>query len=192
MKAGSIEKQNKVVIIGASAGGVLALKNVLSSLPDEISYTIVVVIHRLKNVDSKLELVLQTFTKITVKEVDDKELLEPGKIYLAPRNYHLLMEYDGRFALSVSETVNFSRPSIDVSFISFSEIFGDRLIGVLLTGANADGAFGLQSIDKNQGKTIVQDTREAQVAFMPAAGLKMVPHAEVMTLRKIGKFLGDL
>ena len=156
-----------------------------------MSCPIVVVLHRLKNVQSKLEDVLQLSSKIPVKEAEDKQPIKPNTIYLAPGNYHLLVERDHSFSLSVSEKVNFSRPSIDVTFISVGEVYGENALGIVLTGANPDGANGLQFIADNGGEAIVQDITEAQVSVMPQSALMVTPGARELKLQEIGKYINS-
>lgn len=150
-----------------------------------------VVLHRLKNVQSKLEDVLQLFTKIPVREAEDKEPIKPNTIYLAPGNYHLLAERDHSFSLSVSEEVNFSRPSIDVTFISIAEVYHQNVLGIVLTGANHDGASGLQFIASLDGEAIVQDIDEARISVMPQSALMLTPGAKQLKLQEIGKYINS-
>ncbi len=192
MKVKFTKSSETLVIIGTSAGGIHALKTIFHGVYPGFRLPIIIVIHRLKNVKSHLEGVLQASTDLLVKEAEEKEFIRPGHVYLVPANYHLLIESDRSISLSVDELVNFSRPSIDVSFVSASEIYGPDVIGIVLTGANADGSKGLQSIAENGGLTIVQDPETAQVGTMPEEALKAVPQAKVMTLKDISTFLNTL
>ncbi len=167
----------------------MALKEILRELKAPIGVPIVVVIHRLKNVDSRLDEVLQHSTKLRVKEAEDKEPLLPNTIYLTPSNYHLLVERDHTISLSVSEAVNFSRPSLDVTFYSIGEVFGDKAMGIILTGANRDGANGLNFIYQNGGEAIVQDISEAQVNVMPHSAYLLTPDSRQLKLKEIGKYI---
>lgn len=176
-------------MIGCSAGGILALKELFGGLTKTLSCPIVVVIHRLKNVQSKLEDVLQNSSLCPIKEAIDKEPLEPNTIYLAPSDYHLLVERDQTFSLSASEKINFSRPSIDVTFTSVAEAYGARATGVVLTGANRDGANGLRIISQLGGKAIVQNPEEAHVDVMPRSALLLSPDARQLKLSEIGEYL---
>lgn len=170
----------------------MALKEIFQELKPSLSVPIIVVIHRLKNVQSKLDQVLQHSTKILVKEAEDKESLKPNTIYLAPSNYHLLVERDHTISLSVSETVNFSRPSLDVSFFSIGEVYGDKALGIVLTGANKDGSNGLSYICKHGGQALVQDINEAQVDVMPQSALLTAPSARSLKLKEIGKYINKM
>lgn len=192
MSIESTRKPSKYVVLGASAGGVHALKIILKGLSTDFDGAVVLVMHRLKNVESRLDALFQTFTKLPVLEVDDKQEILPATVYLAPSNYHLLTEETGSFALSVSERVNFSRPSIDVTFVSMAEAFGNKVTAVLLTGANEDGARGLSVVEELGGTCIVQNTTTAQVAVMPRAGLAAVPKAKELHLEEIVAYINQL
>ncbi len=192
MKAKYTKNSDALVIIGTSAGGIHALKAIFQAMDPGFHLPIVVTIHRLKNVKSHMESVLQASTDLLVKEAEEKEVIRPGHIYISPANYHLLVEKDKSISLSVDELVNFSRPSIDVSFVSASEVYGENIIGIILTGANADVAKGLQSIYENGGLTMVQNPASAQVDTMPAEALKTTPEAIVLTLDEISAFLNNL
>lgn len=185
-------KPDKVVALGASAGGIHALKTLFQKLPATINFTLVVVIHRLANVESKLNSLLQIYTEIPVVEVSDKEPIQIGKIYLAPSNYHLLFDEDLEFSLDSSERINYSRPSIDVCFSSLANAFGKKATAILLTGANNDGAMGLKSVSENGGACIVQNPDSAHVSVMPKSGLTLVPNATVLHLEEIAEFLKNL
>lgn len=185
MKTRYTERLNKTIIIGTSAGGINALKPLVRSLSKKFPYPIVVVIHRLKNVRSHLVEVLQTFTKLKVKEAEEKEKMAKGFVYVVPSNYHLMLEENSTFSLTVDELINFSRPSIDVSFISFSEILKERLLCLVLTGANSDGAAGALTVYENDGEVWIQDPEEAYVSTMPAAALEKVPLASKLSLQKM-------
>lgn len=126
---------------------------------------------------------------LTIREAANHELMQDGIIYLAASNHHLLVENDGKLSLSLSDRVNFSRPSIDVTFYNVVKQYGDRVTGIILTGANEDGAFGLGAIASAGGKTIVQNPQEAQISIMPEAALNMAPNSKQMTLNEISNYL---
>jgi two-component system, chemotaxis family, protein-glutamate methylesterase/glutaminase len=157
----------KLVTIGGSAGSLEVILHIVSVLPATSGASFIIIVHRRYDTDSILENLLSTRTLMAVKEVEDKESLLPDTIYIAPPDYHLLLEDETAFSLDTSEKVHFSRPSIDVTFQSVAEIFGKKAIGVLLSGANADGAAGLENIKKAGGLTIVQDPATADMPFMP-------------------------
>lgn len=167
MAENSVAKPFKVVIVGGSTGSIEVLLQVLPALRPPIPFALVIVLHRKNTADSTLASLLSLKTTIPLKEVDDKDILLPGHIYLAPADYHLLLEQDGSFSLDDSEKVNYSRPSIDVCFESAADVLGSALTGVLLSGANADGTNGMKAIKKQGGRIVVQLPETAQVAFMP-------------------------
>jgi two-component system, chemotaxis family, protein-glutamate methylesterase/glutaminase len=166
MAQGSITNRYQLLIIGGSAGSLEVLVQLLPALDKNLQLAIVVVMHR-KPGESLLVSLLSSKTTWSVKEVEEKESVEPQTIYVAPSDYHLLFENDRTFSLDASEKVHYSRPSIDVSFESAAEVFGASVIAVLLSGANADGAEGLERIRNVGGITIVQDPSEASVSYMP-------------------------
>lgn len=175
----------QAVVIGASAGGVHALSMVLPSLRGDFPVPILVVVHIPPRRDNSLVDLFAGKCQLAVKEAEDKEPLAPGTIYFAPPDYHLLVEIDQSIALSSDEVVNHSRPSIDVLFESAADAFGPAVAGIVLTGANSDGAMGLQSICAAGGRGIVQDPDSAEVATMPDAARKFCPDAHVMLLDEI-------
>lgn len=170
-----------LIAIGASWGGLHAVSTVLRALPGDFPLPIVVVQHRGKDATSLLGELLQDCTPLRVREVEDKDAVEGGTVFLAPPDYHLLVE-DGHFALSLDEPVRYSRPSIDVLFGSAADAYAPRLAGVALTGANDDGARGLACIAERGGIALVQDPDDAESPIMPRAALQRVPGAEVLTL----------
>jgi len=181
-----------LIAIGASWGGLEAVSRVLRDLPDDVDAAIVVVQHR--GPDSRrglLELLLQTHVERRVLEPVDKQTVERSRIYVAPADYHLLVE-GGHFALSVEEHVNYARPSIDVFFASAAEAFRERTIGIVLTGANADGAAGLAEIKAYGGIAIVQEPATAARRTMPDAAIAATAVDAVLRLEEISGFLHGL
>lgn len=170
------------VVIGASAGGIAAISTILPALPASFPVPIVVVLHQHPGGSAGWPDYLARQTALAVVEVEDKMPLSAGTIHCAPPGYHLLMEQDGSFALSVDAKVHFSRPSIDLLFASAADAFGPALIGVILTGANGDGAEGLAEIAARGGVTVVQSLQSAAWPTMPAAALQAVPQALVVDL----------
>jgi two-component system chemotaxis response regulator CheB len=181
----------EIAVVGTSWGGLSALRELVASLPPDLVIPVVLVQHRHKQSDHMLPSLLQDRTRLRVCEVEDKAPIEPGAIYVAPSDYHLLVE-PGYFTLSVDEPIRYSRPSIDLTFSSASDVFAEHTIGVVLTGANADGAEGLRRIVQRGGIAIVQDPATAESQNMPLAALKAVPAARVMTLGSIGPFIGEM
>lgn len=180
----------ELVVIGCSAGGLLALETILGVLPASFALPILVVQHRSAESDLLCE-VLQGRTRLEVREVLDKEPITPGRVYVAPPDYHVLVE-PGEFSLSTEERVRFARPSIDVALVSAADAYGARLIGVMLTGANEDGAEGVQRIERRGGRVIVQDPETAEVSRMPAAALAAAASAEVLPVEGIAQRLLEL
>jgi len=180
------------VIIGSSAGGVRALQKFLSLLKPGIGLSLVLVIHRLKNVQSDMAKLFQASSSLPVREVEDKMKIEKGTVYLAPANYHLLIERDSRFSLSSDEEIFFSRPSIDATLYSLAEACPKSGIGIILTGANEDGARGLRQLEKSGGTVIVQDSEEAEISVMPDSARAFTNNTKVMTLAEIARYLNQL
>jgi two-component system chemotaxis response regulator CheB len=152
---------------------------------------IVIVQHRSSDSDRLLAELLQDATDLTVSEAEDKDPLTAGTVHIAPANYHILVE-DGFLSLSLDAPVRFSRPSIDVMLSSAADTYGAAVIGVVLTGANEDGARGLADIVKRGGCALVQDPRTAEIAIMPHAAMKAVPSAEVLPLEELASRLIEL
>jgi two-component system chemotaxis response regulator CheB len=177
-----------IILVGASWGGLNALSTLVGGLPPGFAVPLVLVQHRSRDAHSLLAELLQDHTALRVLEVEDKQPIASGHVYLAPPDYHLLVE-DGHFALTVDEPVRFSRPSIDVTFSSAADSCGDRAVGVVLTGANEDGAAGLRRIAERGGRAVVQDPATAEVRTMPAAALRAVPAAAVLALDRIAAHL---
>jgi two-component system chemotaxis response regulator CheB len=179
----------EAVVVGVSAGGLGALKIILPSLQASFPLPIAVVQHRDERSDGYLAKYLNEICAVTVSEAEDKELLCAGHVYIAPAGYHLLVECERRFSLTVDACVNYSRPSIDVLFESAADAYTESLIGVVLTGANADGAQGLKTIKVRGGLAIVQDPATAQASAMPRAALGATPVDYVVNLKQIAPLL---
>lgn len=180
-----------IAVVGTSWGGLAALRELVSALPADLSLAVVLVQHRHKHSDHVLAMLLQDRTTLTVCEVEDKAPIEPGKVFVAPADYHLLVGPDS-FELTVDDPIRYSRPSIDLTFSSAADFFGARTIGVVLTGANADGAEGLRRIVDRGGVALVQEPTTAESPTMPLAALTAVPAARVMTIGAIGSYIGEL
>lgn len=181
----------QLVVIGASWGGLAAMTRLFSTIPGDFPVPIIVVQHRSRNADNLLALLLQDVTQLRVVDVEDKEPLDPRSVYVAPANYHLLVE-TGYLSLTTDPLVRFSRPSIDVTFISAGDTYRRGAVGVILTGANDDGSRGLRHIVNCGGRGIVQDPATAESAAMPRAASTMVPEAEVLPLDGISPRLVSL
>lgn len=174
-----------VVVIGASAGGLNAVSSVLAPLPADFPAAIVIVQHLLPDRRSYSVPLLSEQTRMRVKEAEDEEVLLPGTVYVAPPNSHVLVR-KGSLALSHSPLVRFSRPSIDVTFESAAVAYGDRCVGVVLSGANSDGADGIRAIKQAHGLTLVQDPKAAEFDAMPAAAVATGCADRVLPLGDIG------
>lgn len=179
----------EAIVIGVSAGGMQALSTILPELPKDFSLPLIVVQHIQEGSKSGLSKYLDRISKILVKEADEKELIRPGTVYLAPASYHLLIEEDRTFSLSVDPRVNYARPSIDVLFESAADVYENGLIGVILTGANSDGSQGLKKIKQYGGLTIVQDPATAVAECMPLMAIQATEVDHVLRLEDIGPFL---
>jgi two-component system chemotaxis response regulator CheB len=180
-----------VVVIGTSWGGLAALSTLLHGVPGDFNLPIVVVQHRGKDSERLLTELLQDTTELKVCEIEDKEPLMAGTVHIAPANYHVLIE-DGYLSLNTDDMVRFSRPSIDVMFMSAADTYGARAIGVILTGANEDGSRGLAQIVRRGGVALVQDPKTAEIPIMPVAAIKAVPSAEILPLEAMAPKLIEL
>ena len=179
----------EAIVIGVSSGGMNALKFLFSALPVDFSIPIIIVQHIGPHSDNQWIKLLNNNSKLSIKEADEKEKIENGKVYIAPPNYHLLIEKDKTFSLTIDERVNYSRPSIDVLFESAAEVYKNKLIGVILTGSNNDGTNGLKRIKEYGGLTIVQDPATAESSYMPASAIAVVQINYILSLEDIMKLL---
>jgi two-component system chemotaxis response regulator CheB len=180
------------IVVGASAGGVEALLKIFAPLPKGYRLPIITVLHVPDERRSQLAEVFTSRLAIPVKEADDKEALVPGTMYFASPGYHLSIESDKTFSFSQEERVFHSRPSVDILFDSAADVYGPRLAGILLTGANNDGAFGLARIKQCGGFTVVQDPKTAQARTMPEAALALHTPNYLLPLHDIGLLLVEL
>ncbi len=181
------------VVIGGSAGGREALIELLAQLPENFPAAIAVVLHLHPHSDAAdMARTLQKHSRLPLQEAAEKERLRPGQVYLAPANYHLLLESDGRFALTIDAKVNYSRPSIDVLFETAAEAIQKKLIGVLLSGASSDGAEGLMRIKALGGYTLVQDPATASSSMMPGAAISRGGIDQILPPAEIGRSLLQL
>lgn len=181
-----------MIVIGGSAGSLEVLFSIVQALPAEPGAVVIVVVHRKNSSDSILANLLSTRTHLPVTEVEDKDPIHANHIYIAPADYHLLVEDAATFSLDSSEKVHYSRPSIDVTFESVAQVFGAKVVGVLLSGANADGAAGLQKIKQHQGITVVQDPTTAEVSFMPQQAINWGNIDRVVPGHELSAFISAL
>jgi len=179
----------EAIVIGVSSGGMNVMKVIFPLLPKDFSIPIIIVQHISPRSEGHWITLLNDKCKLEIKEADEKERVEGGKIYIAPPNYHLLIEKNKTFSLTVDERVNFARPSIDVMFESAAEAYKDKLIGVVLTGSNSDGSMGLKRIKECGGLTIVQHPETAESPFMPASAITMTGPDYIIDLEHIIELL---
>jgi two-component system, chemotaxis family, protein-glutamate methylesterase/glutaminase len=181
----------EIVVIGTSWGGLDALGDLLGGLPRGLGLALVLVQHRHRDSSTALASVLQDRTPLAVADIEDKQPATPGCVYIAPPDYHLLVDH-GFFSLSVDAPVRYSRPSIDVTFQSAADSYAERAVGIILTGSNVDGAAGLRRISERGGMAIVQDPATAESPIMPAAALAAVPTARRMSIAEMSSFVAIL
>lgn len=185
-------RNNRVVIVGGSAGSLDVVLRIVKALPSDANALFIIVLHRKNDPDSILADLLSARTTMMVKEVEDKESIIANTVYIAPPDYHLLLENEQAFSLDSSEKLHYSRPSIDVTFESVAEIFGASAIGVLLSGANADGAKGLKKIKEAGGYTIVQSPETSEVSFMPQQAINLKVVDKIIDADKLPDAIADL
>lgn len=181
----------KAIVIGGSAGSLQVMIDIISQIKNRIGIPIIVVLH-LSEESNDLPIILEKYSLMDVKEAEDKEKIIPNKIYIAPASYHLQIEGDQIFSLSTDDPVNYARPSIDVLFSSAAEIFQNDLVGILLTGANVDGAEGLRKIEDFGGKAFIQDPSTAYMQAMPKAGIKNTKAPKIMSIKDIINYIKQL
>jgi len=179
----------EAIVLGASAGGFNVIKQLTATLPKDFSLPIMVVQHVSDTSDGSWADMLDRESKLRVKEADEKEKIKPGTVYLAPANYHLLVEPDHTLTLTVDERVNYARPSIDVLFETAAEAYRERLIGLVYTGANRDGAAGLAHIKANGGLAVVQDPTTAESPVMPTSAIRAAHPQHVLSPEQIIELL---
>tara|TARA_B100001750_G_scaffold49870_1_gene37800 strand:- start:1147 stop:1725 length:579 start_codon:yes stop_codon:yes gene_type:complete len=182
----------KAIVVGASAGGLEALYKIFQNLPADFPLPILTVIHLPPNKPSVIADIMNDKCAMKVVEAYDKTVIEAGHIYFAPPNYHMQIESDFSVSLSTEAPVQFSRPSIDILFETAAEAYGEGLLGIILTGANSDGARGLKKIMQYGGSAIIQDPDEAEIDAMPKAAMNKCPQADVKKLEEIYFYIQKL
>jgi len=192
MEENQIRSLLNVVIIGGSAGSLEVLLQVLPKLENIDSIVIILILHRRNSDDTVLEELLRMKSGLKVRQIEDKTGIKAGRVYVAPADYHLLIEHNQSFSLDVSEKVNYSRPSIDVSFESAADVFETRLTAILLSGANNDGTKGLLAVKNKGGIVIIQSPETADVPFMPEHAIKNLEADYVLTPTAIVEFIARL
>ena len=189
MAENKINRSCQVLVIGGSAGSLDALLKILPGLKNTIPFPIVIVLHRKNTSDSSLRDLLATKTALKVKEIEDKQIISPGQVYIAPSDYHVLFENRTLLSLDYSEKINYSRPSIDISFESASEVFENATAVLLLSGANADGSAGVKAVKAKGGIVLVQDPASAESSFMPLQALAAVTPDAILRSEELADFI---
>lgn len=192
MDKNEVTPVKKVVLIGGSAGSLEVLLQLVPKLRKKIPFALVIILHRKYTDDNMLEELLAMKTAIPLQEVEDKAPLREGFLHIAPADYHLLFENNGLLSLDTSEKINYSRPSIDVSFESAAEVYQDGVTAILLSGANADGTNGLKTVQQNGGTAIIQDPETAEMPYMPQNALENMTPDYVMDINGITQFLANM
>ncbi|WKV10905.1 chemotaxis protein CheB [Marivirga harenae] len=188
----NLDNKYKAIVIGGSAGSFQGITQILSSIPADFSLPIILCLHRLKHVRNGFVEALSIKSIKPVVEPYDKENIKRGKVYLAPANYHLSIELGNSIALSTEEMFNNSRPSIDITLETAAYNYRDKLIGILLSGANKDGALGMKRIKDRKGLTIIQDPEECMIDTMPTAAKKITEIDYTLKVQEIVQFLKEL
>jgi two-component system, chemotaxis family, protein-glutamate methylesterase/glutaminase len=192
MKKFNLNNSYKAVVIGGSAGSFQGVVKILAQLPKGFPLPIIMCLHRLKHVRNGFVEALSIKSVAQVTEPNDKENIKKGSVYLAPANYHMSIELGNYFALSTEEMVNNSRPAIDITLSTSAYVYKEKLIGILLSGANRDGALGMRAIHEKGGLTIVQEPTECMIDTMPSAALAATKIDHVMRIDQIVQFLKEL
>lgn len=192
MAENDLTRTCELLVIGGSAGAFDVILQVLPNLKDSISFPIIIVLHRKNSFDITLSELLSFKTSLRVREAEEKEQLQPATIYLAPPDYHLLIERDRTLALDASEKVHYSRPSIDVTFQSAADIFKKQLVCLLLSGANTDGTDGLIAVKSAGGIAVVQDPATADVSYMPHNAIESLQVDHILKINEIAAFINAL
>ncbi|WP_183560171.1 chemotaxis protein CheB [Mucilaginibacter sp. SP1R1] len=182
-------RTTEVLLLGGSAGSFKLLFQIVKFLPANLDKTVIIVIHRKRNFFSEIEKLFAENSRMLLREIEDKDILNKNTIYIAPANYHTLIEKDGYFSLDVSEAVWYSKPSIDVTFESAAEIYKERCMAILLSGANQDGAAGMLKLREAGAVTIAQHPADAEMDEMPAAAINIDAAAYILRTDEIFKLL---
>lgn len=182
----------KILVIGGSAGSFKVVSKILTSVESGFPFPIIICMHRLRNVRTGFANTLSLYSQIPVVEAKDREKIIPSKAYIAPSNYHLMVEDDHVFSLSAERPVNHSRPSIDVTMDTIAEVFRDRTVGILLSGANNDGAKGMKTIHEYGGMTLVQDPSDAEIRTMPETCISMFKPDHILDTAGLIQNIKDL
>ncbi|MBC8112212.1 MAG: chemotaxis protein CheB [Verrucomicrobia bacterium] len=187
-----LSNQYKAVVIGGSAGSFQVINKILAALPKDFELPVILCLHRLKHVRHGFVEALNIKSTKEITEPEDKETIKKGQIYLAPANYHLLLELGNHFALSTDEMVNNSRPAIDLTMETAAYVYKNKLVGVLLSGANKDGAWGMKRIKDRGGLTVIQDPKECMIDTMPVAAQKLTQIDYTLSVEHLCEFFKEL
>lgn len=182
----------QAIVVGSSAGGIRALGRLLAPLPSDFPLPIIIVQHLHPNSESYLPKILSTHCALPVKQAEERETIQNSQVYIAPPNYHLLIEEDYSFSLSLEPPVRYARPSIDVMFETAVYAYHDKLIGIILTGANDDGCEGVKQIKQAGGYIIVQDPKTAEAEAMPKAAIAAATVDKILPIEEVGLYLLQL
>jgi two-component system, chemotaxis family, protein-glutamate methylesterase/glutaminase len=192
MEKNNLTHNCELLIIGGSAGSLEVILLFLKDLKATLSFPILLVLHRKSSFDSALTNLISSRTKLPVMEAEEKEQLTAGTIYVAPADYHLLIEKQHTVSLDFSEKIHYSRPSIDITFQTAAEAYGDTLVCILLSGANEDGAAGLAAVKEAGGYVVIQDPLTAEVSYMPEQALKVVKPDKIIKATELASFINSI
>lgn len=192
MEKNGVKRKCEAVIIGGSAGSIEVLLKMVPALLPTLPFPIFIVLHRKYSIDSSLRDLIAHKTALPVKDIEDKDPVYSGTIYIAPADYHLLLEKDHQFSLDNSEKINFSRPSLDVAFESASEVYGAGLMGILLSGANSDGTAGFRIIQSAGGVTVAQSPDSSPVPYMPQSAIDSKAVDHVLSILGIAEYINSV
>ncbi|TKB98558.1 chemotaxis protein CheB [Pedobacter cryophilus] len=187
-----MNKKIELLVIGGSAGSFDVLLQVIPKIKSDINFPIIIILHRKSNTPTSIAKIFSSKTNLPVIECEEKEILQPGTIYFSPPDYHLLVENDHSVSLDSSEKVNYSRPSIDVTFKNLADLYHENLAAILLSGANSDGAKGLFYIKRNNGITIVQDPAVAEIKFMPQQAINLFEVDHIFNIEEIINYINNI
>jgi len=185
-------RRAKLIVIGGSAGSLQVIMEIISTIRPDFPLPVLIVLHRNSSFESSLEDLFASRSRALIKEVEEKEVIMPGVVYIAPPDYHVLIEEDQTFSLDYSERVNFSRPSIDVAFHCASDVYGAELVCLLLSGGNADGVEGLEYVKERGGIVVVQDPATADVPYMPQHAVTKVAVDFIVSAEELPAFMKGL
>ena len=192
MEENRLNNKIELLVIGGSAGSFDVLLQIIPKIKSDLNIPIIIILHRKSNTPTSIAKIFSSKTHLPVLECEEKDILQPGTIYFAPPDYHLLIENDHSISLDFSEKINYSRPSIDVTFKNLADLYHQNLAAILLSGANSDGAQGLFYIKKNNGITIVQDPAVAEIKFMPQQAINLFKVDYTLNIEEIINYINNI